>query len=393
MIIDCDTHFLPVDAFDYIEGELANQRPVYRYHEHGDYWDFDFQLPHLPGTTPLAPPGSGAHYKGISDIEVRMSDYEKMGIDIHFMLPQFTGWWSYLIEPQLATAMARSHNLAVLKLMQRYPGKILGVALIALQDPDGAVRELEWAWDNGFKGATVDKTFPVWEHPFGEPLGTHLEIWPFFQKAEELDIPIFIHSVQHGHRISNVLSFQRNGLDVFAPSEGSMTLVSLFTSGLLDALPKLKFIYTEAGAGWIKPLVQRLDATYKVPPVDYESEDPATRLLRRGATGGEKLQLARAFLPMDVYVEKNKFPPSHYFKNNFYFTIETEEPALADAVSFLGAEHFLFATDYPHDDPGGLMKFKDVELLRLNDKISEPDKELIRCDNAEKLFVLSLARV
>jgi predicted TIM-barrel fold metal-dependent hydrolase len=87
--------------------------------------------------------------------------------------------------------------------------------------------------------------------------------------------------------------------------------------------------------------------------------------------------------------EKNKLPPSHYFRNNFYWTIETEEPELAEAVQFLGADRFLFATDYPHDDPGGRMKFKDVELLAANTKLSQPDKEKIRFQNATAIFRLA----
>jgi predicted TIM-barrel fold metal-dependent hydrolase len=105
---------------------------------------------------------------------------------------------------------------------------------------------------------------------------------------------------------------------------------------------------------------------------------------------GEKLRRARAILPARQFLEKNKKPASCYFKNNFYFTIETEEPELPEAIEFLGAERFLFATDYPHDDPGGKMKFEDVRLLRDNPKISETDKELIRWKNAQRLFQLRL---
>jgi predicted TIM-barrel fold metal-dependent hydrolase len=57
-------------------------------------------------------------------------------------------------------------------------------------------------------------------------------------------------------------------------------------------------------------------------------------------------------------------------------------------VQYLGAGHFLFATDYPHDDPGGRMKYKDVELLAAHPKISERDKEQIRYGNAKELFRL-----
>lgn len=85
---------------------------------------------------------------------------------------------------------------------------------------------------------------------------------------------------------------------------------------------------------------------------------------------------------------KNSRPESHYFERNFYFTMETEEPELAEAVEFLGADRFLFATDDPHDDPGGRMKFEDVRLLKENTAISEQAKEQIRRQNAKRLFQL-----
>jgi predicted TIM-barrel fold metal-dependent hydrolase len=78
--------------------------------------------------------------------------------------------------------------------------------------------------------------------------------------------------------------------------------------------------------------------------------------------------------------------PDHYFKKNFFFTIETEERELPEAMELFGASQFLFATDYPHDDPGGRMKYKDVELLANNRDISEADKDLLRYKNAERLL-------
>ena len=197
-------------------------------------------------------------------------------------------------------------------------------------------------------------------------------------------MPIFLHAVQHGHRIVNIMIFQHDGLDIFAPREAQMNLVSLITSGLLDDFPKLKIIHAEMGTKTIKSLAHRLDAAFKNVAPSYEDDE--------GATAGSRRRLspkAPQLVPPEVADEKNKLPPSHYFKNNFYWTIETEEAELADAVEFLGADHFLFATDYPHDDPGGRMKFKDVELLAANSRISERDKEEIRRESAQRLFRLS----
>lgn len=389
MIIDCDTHLMPRDAFDGVRGALGQRKPELRFDESGLYSDLNFpgNAAEVPGTSPLGAPGSGAMFRSLWDVEARMKDYdERLGIERHFVLPQFSGWWSYLIDPELATSMAHSHNQSMLRIMQEFPGRIEGSALVALQDVDGSMRELEWAQDNGFRSAVLDKVFPVKDHPYSEPLGSRRELWPFFQKAQELDLPLYLHNVQHGHRISNLPLFQRDGLYVFAPQEGHMSLVSLFTSGLLDAFPNLQFIYTEAGTAFIKPLVQRLDKILEAPPVDYDDQEESPLTGRNLSKTGEKLRRARAILPAREFLEKNKRPASHYFKNNFYFTIETEEPELAEAITFLGAGRFLFATDYPHDDPGGRMKFQDVELLRNNPNISESDKELIRWKNAQQLF-------
>ena len=390
MIIDCDTHLMPADAFDAVGEHLAALKPTLKFDDQALYADVDFPgYRDVPGTSPLPAPGSGAMFRSLWNIEDRMGDYDRrLGIEQHVVLPQFSGWWSYLIEPELACAMARSHNQALLGLMREFPGRILGSALIPLQDVAASILEMEWAKENGFCSVVLDKVFPVADHPYSEPLGSRRELWPFFRRAEELSMPIYLHNVQHGHRMSNLPVFQRDGLYVFAPQEGQMSLVSLFTSGLLDAYPKLQFIFTEAGTSFIKPLVEWLDRILERPPVDYDDQEAP--LSNRTLTKvGERLRRARAIQPAQIFLEKNQKPASHYFKNNFYFTIETEEPELPEAVEFLGAERFLFATDYPHDDPGGKMKFEDVRLLGENPKISDDAKELIRWQNARRLFGLS----
>ncbi len=391
MIIDCDCHFMPRDAFDGIDGRWAASKPTLQFNDQELYADIDFPgyPSEVPGTSPLSAPGSGAMYKSLWDPVSRMADYDhRLGIEQQVVLPQFSGWWSYLIEAELACHMAHSHNQALLRLMTQHPGRVLGAALIPLQDVRASLREMEWAMDQGFCSVVLDKVFPVKEHPYGEPLGSHREIWPFFKRAEELSVPIYLHNVQHGHRISNLPIFQRDGLYLFAPSEGQMSLVSLITSGLLDQFPKLQFIFTEGGTAFIKPLVQRLDEVLKAPPLDYDDQEVplSTRTL---TMIGERLRRTRALQPAQIFLEKNKRPASYYFKNNFYFTIETEEAELAESITFLGPERFLFATDYPHDDPGGRMKFEDVRLLRDNAEISAEAKELIRWKNAQRLFRLA----
>ena len=386
MIIDCDTHIMPEDAFDHMPEEFRGKAPIPRYGDTGLLVDIDFPggPPEVPGVTPLGPPGSGASMKGLVDLQVRLDDLPVLGVDRQFVLPQFSGWWTYMIEPALASAIARSYNLSNLRLMERCGDRIIGVALAPLQDVPAAIREMEWAQKEGFCAVVLDKVFPVREHPYGESLGSHKELWPFFDRAEDLGMPIYLHNIQHGHRISNLPNFQKDGLYFFAPQEGQVSLVSLVTSGLLDDFPGLQVIFTEAGTGFIKPLVERLDAAFGGPPVDYDA-DADSDAMRKVNT---KLRRHRARFGPEVFLEKNRHPASHYFRKNFYFTIETEEAALPEAIEFLGPERFLFATDYPHDDPGGSMKFRDAQLLAVNRDIPEAHKELIRHGNATRLFHL-----
>ena len=383
MIIDCDTHYLPADAYDYLGGEWDDRRPRFRWDDKGLLTGVDFPgaPPAVAGATPLEPPGTGARHRGMYDMEARLRDYEKLGIDRQFLFPQLTATvFSYLVEPRLAGAMAHSYNLSILKLVQRYPGRLIGGALVALQDVAGAIREMEWARGKGFQAVILDKVYPVHEHCFSDPYGSHRELWPFFQRAEALAMPLFLHNIQHGHRITNLLNYQYNGLDVLAPQEGQMSLVSLITSGLLDDFPGLKFVFTESGVSFLKPLAAHLDAAHDDTLVDYESEDAAARFNYRKLAGGRRI------VSEEDYRAKNRRPPSHYLRNNLYFTIETEEAELGEAVDSFGATQFLFATDYPHDDPGGRMKYRDVELLERRADISARDKALIFSGNARRLL-------
>ena len=383
MIIDADTHFLPPDTYDYMGAEWDAVRPRFEWDDKGFVKDVVFPGEPLlvPGATPLPPPGTGSNYRGMYYMDERLRDYEKLGIEQQFLFPQLTATvFTYMVEPRLAGAMAHSWNLAILKLMREHKSALIGGALVALQDVDGAIREMEWAQQNGFRAVILDKVFPVLEHCYSDPYGSHRELWPFFKRAEELGMPLFLHNIQHGHRITNLMNYQFNGLDVLAPQEGQMSLVSLITSGLLDDFPKLNFVFTEAGVAFIKPLVSHLNAWFDNSVVDYESEDAAPRFNYRKLAGGKRIVSA------EDYKSKNKQPPDYYFKKNLFFTIETEERELPEAMEVFGASQFLFATDYPHDDPGGRMKYKDVELLRDNPRISEDAKEIIRYKSAAAML-------
>jgi predicted TIM-barrel fold metal-dependent hydrolase len=99
-----------------------------------------------------------------------------------------------------------------------------------------------------------------------------------------------------------------------------VAIMSFITSGVLDQLPDLRIVSTEHGLEWI---------------VD----------LRK-------------------WCEQNNLPdPLPYFQKNFWFTCEPEEPNFLSNARMLGWERLLYATDYPHNDPGGNHRYQDLNLL------------------------------
>jgi hypothetical protein len=121
---------MPADAFAALGENFASVKPILKFDSQGLYSDVDFPgYREIPGTSPLLAPGSGAMFRSLWNVEDRIGDYDqRLGIEQHVVLPQFSGWWSYLIEPELACAMARSHNQALLGFMKQFPGRILGSA-------------------------------------------------------------------------------------------------------------------------------------------------------------------------------------------------------------------------------------------------------------------------
>ena len=74
MIIDADTHFLPLDVFDHLGAEWDALRPRITWNDKGMFAAIDFpgQPPMIPGATPNPPPGTGSGYRGNYHMDERL---------------------------------------------------------------------------------------------------------------------------------------------------------------------------------------------------------------------------------------------------------------------------------------------------------------------------------
>jgi len=76
--------------------------------------------------------------------------------------------------------------------------------------------------------------------------------------------------------------------------------------------------------------------------------------------------------------------PEDYFGRFYYDTIIHNAEAFKYAVNTLGADNFLYGTDYPFD-MGYLGPAREIPGLA---GLSEIDQEKILCGNARKLYKL-----
>lgn len=349
--IDADSHFLDPNVFEYVEERYKKDLPSFNLDETKKLVGVDFVNDPNPYSVNPLPLTAHNNFSGLSDIDSRLRDFEKLGIGFQILNPQEHPMrFSYLVEAELAKQMAYSYNRNVKKIVDRYPDKVKASLMLPLQDMDWSLKEISWAKDNNFDSIIIDTSWPDVHYLSGYPLVLTPRFNELCELCEKLDMTINIHGAMHhlGHRTQIYKDLKLNRL---FPGHHKIALISFVTSGLLDQYPKLKIILSE---GMMK---------YIIPSYTY----------------------------LNTVLNKDT---KKYFKTNFWFTTEFEQKKeLIDCVKIFGADRFLFATDYPHDDEGGEMKLEDHQLIENMNELTDEEKDLICYKNSIDLFKLDFLKI
>src|SRR3979490_1858247 len=121
--------------------------------------------------------------KDVSDvmttIDRRLFDLDKMGIDIQVVAPA-PGQCYYSIDPKIAEAAHRLANDGVVEYCSRKAYRFVGLGVVTLQEPELAVRELDYVMSTlKLKGVQILTNVDGQE--LSDP-----KFRPFFAKAEQL---------------------------------------------------------------------------------------------------------------------------------------------------------------------------------------------------------------
>jgi predicted TIM-barrel fold metal-dependent hydrolase len=137
------------------------------------------------------------------------------------------------------------------------------------------------------------------------------------------------------------------------PFEQMIALAVILGEGLLDLFPSLRFVFLEAGCGWLPYWFDRLNEHEEVLGVQVPAlREKPSRLLARG---------------------------------QLYFSCEADETELAHVVEVVGDDCIVFASDYSHFDsryPGASRPILEHQ------KLTDASKRKILSENSRRLYPL-----
>ena len=286
-----------------------------------------------------------------ADVQLEAMDIE--GIDVAVLYP--TRGLQALSEgdmdPRFAAALARAYNNWLHDFCSADPARLLGAGMVSPFDVDEAVAETRRCTrELGFRGIFM-RSNPVNGRNFHDD---YYE--PLWNELEESGMPLGLHESSSSGVRQVGDQFEPNFMlrRVFAqPVEQMLALGSICAGGVLARHPRLRVAFLEANCGWLPWLLWRLDE-------GYERE-------------------------ADVWSPDLTRPPSEYFKEQCFVSVEPDETPVKYVIDYMGNDRIVFSTDYPHGDskfPHAVESFLELST------ISEEDKHKILWDNCAAYYSL-----
>lgn len=261
-------------------------------------------------------------------------------------------WECEVTDPELSAAYCRAYNRWIADFCRDGDGRLFPVAHLSLTDPQAAADELRRAVDDGCVGGWV-APFTHSRKAHGHP--DHDVLWA---TASELGVPVAVHpTYEPGYctpvRFDGFGRASEFHYNVMLRQGTQQALLSFFTHGTLERFPDLKLGVLESGMGWVGSFLDRADAVFET-------------ISGRG-------------VPLNT-------KPSELFARQCFVSGDPDETAAPLTMDHVGAQCFMWATDYPHPDHPGT--WVDA-LTRLVEPLTPSTRQAFLGDNARRLYGLA----
>ncbi|HEY1426287.1 MAG TPA: amidohydrolase family protein [Caulobacteraceae bacterium] len=378
-MFSADTHVVePGDYLKDIEPEYRDRIPHLETRDDGSQWLITegnrpqrvraAKAPESPGSVGAA--GAGAAFSALDDedslrnasgrtVEQRLADHAADGVDAELMFPN-RGLLSWATpDPVFAMAMCRQWNRSTHAFcgphMQGEKPRMLPAALIASGDMPGAMFEIAWAKDHGFRAVCLSNSVIYGPKQFGELEYNNPGFEAMWTLLEETGLVICFH-VSTG-RDPRAVGGAGGAIINYACHSMETTiepLVQMIASGVFERHPKLRAGLVESGVGFVPWLLETLDHAAK----------------------------AHHFWVRPQLKE----PPSAYFRRHCFATFQDDPAGLSMAEAYDLTGNFLWANDYPHHE--GSWPHSAEAIERNMAGLKEESRAKILGLNAARLFGL-----
>ncbi|MEK7216173.1 MAG: amidohydrolase family protein [Chloroflexota bacterium] len=263
------------------------------------------------------------------------------GITSTVIYPTVGLGYAFAKDPEWAADLARAYNDFVYHHYLKKSSRVQAVAVIPVQDPPAAAKELHRAvTELGFVGGLLPT--PGLRRYYGDAAFD-----PLYKVAQNLGAMLAVHGAG---RAGIGLDWADDPNQGFVLSH-TYAQISQFTNMVCERVwhrfPNLKVAFLEAGAGWAPYLIER---------IDRKNDDAATQQVR------------------DCPI---------------YFHAELEEKeVLPCALSVIGNDRFIYASDYPHETAEDVERALTHFLNRTD--VTQLSKEKILRDNIKTLYAVNV---
>lgn len=287
-----------------VNGKRMLTIDVHAHTEVADVWPLIEGHQALAGENPYGPnPLSRA-----TDVSVRIADMDATGIDMQ-ALSISVGQYFHWAERDLAAKIIRLQNEKLAEVCALHPDRFVPLGAVSLQHPDLAASQLEYAVKKlGHRGVMITGSIDGLEI-------ADSQFNPFWAKAEELDVIVFLHPRGFPEGGKRFQGNGRLGNIIGNPLETTVALSHLIFEGTLDRYPGLKLVAAHGG-GFLPAYIGRSDHC-------HSTDD-------RGCRGEEQKK------------------PSDYLQQIYFDSLVYNTQNLKHLIHEAGVSQLVLGTDYPY---------------------------------------------
>ena len=283
----------------------------------------------------------------------RLAMMESDRIAAEVLNPTWGLWVPRILHPEARRACARVYNDWICEYVSTDKRRLVGVALVPIDDVDWAVAELQRTAKRGLRGVVIATNPPTGALPYRDRYYDK-----FWAAATALKMPITVHIVTGSvrdpftyHGADERGEVPKSFLDLFGEAAPVLANEFIF-GGIFDRFPNLKVFLSEYDASWLPILKYRVERIQKFPGLSP--------------------------------LKKNA---SNYIDDNIVVGIINDP--LAQKLRYeIGIDKILWGSDFPHP-PCPYPKTHE-KIAEITSDLTPEERRKITFDNAKKLYAIDV---